>query len=395
MTDVTLAFKRSGFLTRHLSGSPPDFVPIWFSKHEVAEPVSTRPVFVGGCPRSGTTLLRAMLDAHPHLAIPGETRILVDGFRSRARWGDLEDPGNRRRVALWVAGRKVARARRLTDDVDELVERMAAAPPTIGSVLGAGFQLYAEQHGKARWGDKRPSLALNLDAVFAMFPDAQYVHLVRDPRAVVASIRRVGRRHGWGGRGLAGGADKWERTQRAAERWRRRLRADQFHELRYEDLVADPAAELTRLVAYLELDPAGLDAMLHHHETTEVRSAELHRLVSQPVTTEAVRGWEQALKPREVAFVEHVLGDRMARYGYAPVAAGRPVPRKLAERHRKRRRHMRVVAAKRRARALVLRITYRRAVAARTSITVPSTASAGPPVSSASQTSPYSSDPGR
>jgi hypothetical protein len=327
--------------------------------------MSTRPVFVGGCPRSGTTLLRAMLDAHPDLAIPGETRILVDGFRSRARWGDLQDAENRRRLARWVVERKVSRHVRLTGDPDELVARMVAAPPTIGSVLSAGFQLYAEERGKPRWGDKRPSLLLNLDAVFAMFPEAQYVNLVRDPRAVVESIRRVGRRQGWSARGLAGGADTWERSQRAAERWRRRLRADQFHELRYEDLVADPAGELGRLVAYLELDPAGLEAMLHHHETTEVHSAALHRLVSQPVTTQAVRGWERALRPREVAFVEGVLGDRMRRYGYEPVAAGRPVPEKLAERHRRRRRHMRVVAAKRRARALALRVTYRRPVAAR------------------------------
>jgi hypothetical protein len=329
--------------------------------------MSLRPVFVGGCPRSGTTLLRVMLDAHPDLAMPGETRILVDGYRARVRFGDLEDPENRRRVARWVVGRKVANHERLTGDADELVERMVAAPPTIGSVLSAGFQLYAERHGKARWGDKRPSLVLNLDAVFAMFPDAQFVNVVRDPRAVVASIRRVGRRHGWHGRGLPAGADTWERSVHAADRWRRRVRADQFHELRYEDLVTEPAAELKRLVAFLRLDPGGLDAMLRHHETTHVRTAQLHRLVSEPVTTDAVRTWEQELRPREIAFVESALGGWMARYGYEPSAPGRAVPEKLAERHRRRRRHMRVVHAKRRARELTLRVTYRRPVAARRS----------------------------
>ena len=327
--------------------------------------MSTRPVFVGGCPRSGTTLVRAMLEAHPELAIPGETRILVDGYRARARWGDLSDPANRRRVAQWVVERKVSRHRRLSEDAGELVERMVAAPPTIGSVLSAGFHLYAERQGKPRWGDKRPSLVLNLDAVFAMFPDAQYVNIVRDPRAVLASIRRVGRQQGWGGRGLAAGADKWERSIRAAERWRGRLRADQFHELRYEDLVADPEAVLGRLVGFLELDPAGLDAMLHHHETTGVASARLHRLVSRPVTSEAVRTWEQTLRPREVAFVESALGDWMGRYGYEPAATGKPVPEKLAQRHRRRRREMRRVYAKRRVRELWLRLTYRRPVAAK------------------------------
>ena len=332
-----------------------------------AQVMSKGPVFVGGCPRSGTTLVRVMLDAHPELAIPGETRILVDGYRARARWGSLEDAESRRGVARWVVERKVSRHERLSPDAEELVERMAAAPPTIGSVLGAGFELYAERHGKPRWGDKRPSLVLNLDAVFAMFPDAQYVNIVRDPRAVVASIRRVGRQQRWGGHGIAGGVEKWERSMRAADRWRRRLRSDQFHELRYEDLVADPAAVLEPLVAFLELDPGGLDAMLRHHETTEVRSARLHRLVSQPVTTEAVRTWEQALHPRQVAFVESVLGDRMTRHGYEPAATGRPVPEKLEQRYRKRRRAMRVLGAKRRARGLVVRLTYRHPVAAQPS----------------------------
>src|SRR5215208_3505685 len=197
---------------------------------------SLAPVFVGGCPRSGTTLLRTMLNAHPDIAIPHETRILIEGYRRRAEWGDLAKPENRRRVARWVVERNESRYRRLTDDTDELVERMVAAPPTIGSVLSAGFGLYAERHGKPRWGEKRPSVVLHLDVVFAMFPDARYVNIVRDPRAAVASIREVGRQYGWGAHDVPGGTDTWERSARAADRWRRRLGADRFIALRYEDL---------------------------------------------------------------------------------------------------------------------------------------------------------------
>jgi hypothetical protein len=310
-------------------------------------------------------LLRTMLNSHPGLAIPRETRILIDGYRRRAQWGDLADPENRRRVARWVVERKVSRYRQLTDDADELVERMVAAAPTLGSVLGAGFRLYAERHGKMRWGDKRPSIVLNLDAVFAMFPDAQYVNVVRDPRAVVASIRRVGRRYGWGAHGIAGATDTWERSVRAADRWRRRLPADSFLEVRYEDLVADPASVLRRIVVFLDLDPAGLEAMLRHHETSDIHNRTLHRLVSQPVTTERMRAWEQALRPREVAFVESALGNWMRRYGYEPVAADLPVPPALRRRHRRRRTEMRLEAVRRHARESWLRLVYRRAVAAR------------------------------
>ena len=326
---------------------------------------SVRPVFIGGSPRSGTTLLRTMLNSHPGLAIPNETRILVDGYRRRRQWGDLRNPDNRRRVARWVVERKVSRYRQLTEEPDELVERMVSAAPTLGSVLGAGFRLYAERHGKARWGDKRPSLVLNLDAVFAMFPEAQFVNVVRDPRAVVASIRKAGRQYGWAAHGLPGGTDTWERSVRAAERWRRRLGDGQFLELRYEDLVTDPGAGLGRIVDFLGLDPAGLDAMLRYYETADIHSDTIHSLVSKPLTADRLRAWENALRPREIAFVESVLGEWMRRYGYEPVAAGVRVPSDLRKRHRRRRRAMRREAARRRAREGLLRLTHRRPVAAR------------------------------
>ena len=323
---------------------------------------SLAPVFVGGCPRSGTTLLRTMLNAHPDIAIPHETRILIEGYRRRAEWGDLAEPENRRRVARWVVERKESRYRWLTEDADELVERMVAAAPTIGSVLSAGFRLYAERHGKPRWGEKRPSVALHLDVVFAMFPNARYVNIVRDPRAAVASIREVGRQYGWGAHDVPGGTDTWERSARAADRWRRRLGADRFIELRYEDLVGDPAAALGRIVAFLDLDPAGLEAMIRYHETAD--SQNLQPLASKPVTTHRLRAWEQALAPREVAFVERVLGAWMRHYGYEPAATGVAVPEDLRRRHRRRRNEMRLEATKRRARDSWLRLTYRRSVAA-------------------------------
>jgi hypothetical protein len=325
------------------------------------------PVFVGGCPRSGTTLLRTMLNSHPGLAVPQETRFLVDAYRLRRRWGDLSDTANRRRLAEWVTGGKRSQAARLSRDLDELLERMVASPPTLGSVLGAGFLVYAESGGKPRWGDKRPSFVLNLDAVFAMVPDAQYINMVRDPRAAVASIRRIGNRRkvGWYEDGLVAGTEVWERSQRAADRWRRRLPARQFFELRYEDLVADPEGALGPVVEFLGLDPGGLEAMLRFHEAADIKSRRMHRLVAKPVTTAAVRKWEKQLADEEVAFVEDALGSRMRRYGYEPVASGVPVSRDHRRSLRRRRLHQRRKFGRRWLGEQRRRIGYRHPVAAR------------------------------
>jgi hypothetical protein len=280
--------------------------------------VPNRPVFAGGCPRSGTTMFRTMLNAHPELALPHETRFVVDGYRKRAQWGDLTKEKNRRKLARWVVKRKKSRFERITKDPTELVEAMAAAPPTMGSVLSAGFKLYAGHQDKPRWGDKRPAYAINLDAVFAMWPDAQFINVVRDPRAAVASIRKIG----WYKDGIPAGIELWERTLRRTDRWRRRLGPDQFLEIRYEALVADPAAVLERVVGFLGLDPAGLEQMVAFHERADIRSKTTYALVSQPITTSPMRTWEQTMTRQEIALVEHALAGPMARYGYEPVLDG-------------------------------------------------------------------------
>ena len=288
-----------------------------------------RPVFIGACPRSGTTLLRTMLNAHPDLAIPRETRFLPVIWEARPRFGDLAEAANRRKLGRAIFRKGWTGARRLGVDPAVGIERLVAAPPTLGSLLGTCFQLYAETTGKSRWGDKRPMYARYLDAIFAMFPDAQFINVVRDPRAAVASMRKLE----WFDGDIAPAVELWERSLRAVEPWRRRLRADQYVDIRYEDLVSDPAAALDRVTGFLGLASDGLDTMLSYHEAVDETATRYHWRLTQPPTTAAVRSWETALAPGEIAFVEKVTGQLMDGFGYDRSRAGGPVPAELERRH--------------------------------------------------------------
>jgi LPS sulfotransferase NodH len=292
-----------------------------------------RPVFVGGCPRSGTTLLRSMLNAHPVLALPRETHFVVESYRRRATFGDLRDPDSRRRLAEWIVTRKRTQFDRLELPRDKAISALSNAPPTVGSVVGTALKLFAERFDKPRWGDKRPRYVQELPAILDMFPDAQFVAIVRDPRSVVASIKKLGWLDSWYDGTVAGAVDRWLYSVRAGRQALRRHRDDQFLEIRYEDLVDDPASVLRHMCTFLGLSHDGLDAMLQFHRgDTDIptpQRSRYHPKLMQPVTDAALQSWNSVLTLEEVAFIEQTTSREMAHYGYERRRNGVAIPDEL------------------------------------------------------------------
>jgi hypothetical protein len=317
-----------------------------------------RPLLVGGCPRSGTTLLRTLLDNHPVLAVPPETDFVIPLWVRRGRFRDLRDPRARRRVAEWIFDTPWRGGNRLRAGAigrDEAVARVVAAPPTLGSLFAAAFAVFADVHGKPRWGDKRPGYAVYVDAVFALFPDAQLINLVRDPRAAAASQVRApwyrdGRRLS-----VQAAAANWAVAIDRVDRYAERLRPDQLLDVRYEDLVLDPRGTLSRVCAFAGLDHGPeLDEMIAGPRDEAFRPG-WHDRVAEPISAAPLERWRTDLTERQVALVEHAAGPHLARFGYA-AEAGPPEPadvRALAYQHRLRARKWRRYALGERKRRLL------------------------------------------
>src|SRR4051794_20410563 len=141
------------------------------------------PIFVVGFPRSGTTLLQSLLGAHPRIAAPPEihfgTRIV--GFA--AYWGALNDDAGLNRVAeATLDSRRLVHA---GFDVDRVFERARTGPRTYAGVLDAVMTDFAERHGKQRWSEKTPHQSAS--DIWLHFPEAQVLHIVRDPRPTAVS----------------------------------------------------------------------------------------------------------------------------------------------------------------------------------------------------------------
>jgi len=294
-----------------------------------------RPIFVVGCPRSGTTMLQLMLHAHPRIALPPENRFVLAAYERRHEFGDLRDPANRRALGSWIVG--TAQFEDLGLDTQRVIDAVIAAPPTLGSAIGTVFRLYAERFGKPRWGDKRPAYLRHLPELLRMFPDAQVINIVRDGRDCVASLKEAP----WSPPDFTDLIDSWARAADAALRAGRRYGPSTYHWLRYEDLVAEPVAELRAICAFLgeEYDAA----MARPQEVAAVAVPEYktwHTRTRERVTTDRVCSWRERLSAVEVERCEAVFGDRLALFGYplsteaAPTTADRVARASLVVRDR-------------------------------------------------------------
>ncbi|MEU4692862.1 sulfotransferase [Actinoplanes sp. NPDC023714] len=288
---------------------------------------SDRPIFVVGCPRSGTTMLQLMLHAHPRIALPPESRFLLPAYERRHEYGDLGTPEQRRALAEWIV------ASPHFDDLGlaapDVVEAVVAAPPTLGSAFGTIFKMYAARFGKPRWGDKRPSYLRNLPIILRLFPDAQIINILRDGRDCVASLKETP----WGPADFGKLVDTWARSADASMRAARLYPADVYHQVRYEDLCADPAVHLQGICAFLgeEYDPA----MARPSKMAPVAVPEYktwHSLTHSDVTTARVASWQQRLTADEIDRCEAVFGDRLSRLGYQLSTTAHRTPRARATR---------------------------------------------------------------
>lgn len=289
-----------------------------------------RPFFVLGCARSGTTLLQLMLHAHPRLAVPPETRFIPEAYRRRAEFGDLREPANLDLLVDWITQRRETKFRDLGVDAEVLRRRAHEVPPTLGSVLGAVLEQYAARCGKPRWGDKRPGYFRSLRELLTLFPDAQVIHIIRDGRDCVASLKRMP----WWRHSVPVAAHYWMKAMRAGEWARASLPADQYVELHYEDLVLDPDGEVARLCAFLGEEPH--EDMLRPQEQAQRavpkrKRAQWHRRTTAEIDASAVGKWESGLEPEELRLVEFVAGRRLVAQGYELQGSGlRPPPAGLA-----------------------------------------------------------------
>jgi hypothetical protein len=295
------------------------------SQQAAVTPQQPAPVIVGMA-RSGTTLLRMMLDANSQLAIPPETNFgpALDAFerqgagaaaraavRSQA-WGDFN-----------ISGGEFIQ---LVDD---------AQPGSFGDFLRIFYRLYAELQGKPRWGDKSPYYVTRMSAIHTHLPEARFIHIVRDGRDVALSLQPL-----WFGPSApADIARWWVRTLESARHQGEGLA--HYMEVRYESLVLEPVPTLQRICEFVELEWE--ESMLDYHRAASRRLAAetvdrelpdrvvpraerlgIHELIGRPPQADRVERWRREMSAADRDAFESVAAETLKAYGYALGPLGSP-----------------------------------------------------------------------
>ncbi|WP_215607695.1 sulfotransferase family protein [Leptothoe spongobia] len=274
---------------------------------------SERPIFVVGMPRSGTTLLTTMLSAHPHIAISPESHFLTYWIPT---YRHLKVENTDDFQQFWQLLSQSKRFSYFDIDADKtLATILAKGSPNPATIFAGWLETYAERCHKPRWGEKTPLHYQHLEQLLTWFPKAQVIWMLRDPRAVTASLLKMT----WASNYTHIHAEQWYRSTQLYERnWHSDPR---IKLLRYEDLVQQPDQTLEGIFQFLGEDyPKGLLAQ-RSTQTMPIVNREGWALshlnqALQPVETTAIDRWKQQLSPNHVAIVNSLTNRLQQRYGY-------------------------------------------------------------------------------
>ena len=303
-----------------------DLISFEPSPRAVASSNQPMPIIIGA-PRSGTTLLRFMLDSHPELAIPPETGFLSLGPQFSSRGAAL-----REEFFLAVTSFPPDAPGWSDFQISKDLfwrELLDLDPFTVSGGYRTFYRLYASRFGKQRWGDKTPGYCYYMGSIEAILPEAHFIHIIRDGRDASLSLRRMWFSPGWG---IETQAAYWSDFVLTARR--QATQCGHYMEVRYEELIWKTRETLVQICEFLDL--VYDDAMLSYYERSPKRLQEHRgrsgsdgsvvltqeqRFCQQQSTTEPpdpnrVFGWRLAMSIGEQGRFEAVAGDLLRELGY-------------------------------------------------------------------------------
>lgn len=216
-------------------------------------------------------------------------------------------------MAQWILKR--SRNNKLIDlnlDKNELILLMAEQK-TVGGMIAAIFKKYAQVRSKSRWGDKRPYYIRFIPELLDCFPDAKIIHIIRDGRDCVASLKSMP----WWHHHPVYSMLNWRYIIRLGAKYKQQFK-DQFMEIKYEDLVNEPEFIMNKICDYLgEKFYAGmLDYYQNSKQNVPAYKIGWHSKTHAPISKDSIGKWTSKLTEEEIKLMEWSAQDELLNWGY-------------------------------------------------------------------------------
>jgi len=276
-------------------------------------------VFIVGCPRSGTTLLERLVNAHPEIAIIHESHWITRFFKKHI--GVTRDGIVTPEMVSALCNHHHFH---LLDTRQEFIERLVEGPEpiTYSQFVSRIFDQFGSRRGKRYVGDKTTGGYLrNLNILHALWPDARLVHLIRDGRSNCLSMinwpksqKAAARFDIWKEDRIATVALWWKWHIQQGRKSAENIAPEKYYELRYESLVENPQQQCQDLCRFLDLPYD--DAMLRFNQgrKTDDANQSANRAWRSPV--KGLRNWRTEMPARDLEMFEAIAGDELEELGY-------------------------------------------------------------------------------
>lgn len=258
------------------------------------------PIFIVGCPRSGTTLIRVVLDSHPNICCGPETHLIknLKTFKETIsiRWRMLEPYGISEKV--------------------------------LNQKLSEMFRIFPENYMKIKkkqqWAEKTPNNIFHMDFIDELFPNCQFINIIRDGRDVVCSFKER-----WGRISIFRAIRDWNRSIELTEQYRAKFSKERYMEVKYEELVSNPERETKRIMEFIGED--WTPELLEHHTKkhdfwfnfNKEKNIDIigekkpkEHSPDKPIFLSSVGKWKKNLNIVEKALVNLLLNRNLTRLGY-------------------------------------------------------------------------------
>ena len=269
----------------------------WLFSKKLKYTSNLNPIVIGGCPRSGTTLVRSLIGIHPEIA----------------------SPKNECNILMWITNKDILR--NVFDFSTKDINTLKTKNKDLILFAEKVLKLYMQKEGKKLVALKHPFHILIIDELFRYFPNMKFIHVIRDGRDVSCSLRTHPKRKMVKGEIVQNTTNnpfnwcirRWVSCINQGKKWRK---SNRYIEIRYEDLVNNSVNTVEKIFKFLDLKMIAEDKILNFYKYEKDEKHLQNIEVGEPIYRKTIGRWNKDMTEKEIKMFKRMAGDILIKFGY-------------------------------------------------------------------------------